>query len=572
MVYVRPKLGLGSLLLFAFVQIAEAQDFKVTAGNAVNLGSHWAEITTAAIGPGENRFCLGGRLFFADGDGVLATDLHGQAVAWPEPQQSPNPRTFAYPETFPPYVIPDNHLVKLKDGSLLYTVEAITWNDNVSPKPPWWNTTAEFALKGEKRPGGRAVIYVHHSADCGRTWTRLPDIDAATLVVTAPSGLPTKGLCGTPRLSQQLKMVETTDITGKKMKVSVLTKWSEGGGWDGHYLYADPYNGNLFLSTPCVFGTGMNQERFLALLLMSSDRGGSWEVIGRLDTVNDWASAWRMPVSSLPSGHVAFGYLNWKLEQLKVAILAPPYPPVDLTAKATVLATLSPGELGPGAKVHTNKKGYPTLVRNPGKGFLVTTVDWKPAGSGTGTKLAHRFFNVPITLPLPGMKKERPGIEAPDLADMFHGTFIEGTPSTDLHAFYWVERSPALMTAAGKFPNALRVKFQIFKGNQTLLKQPGTLTIANGTPYGYNGEAFIGDYMGGASYAGKDGSQHFVAAWSEQGVLRFNTISLTPQILSASAPSPVDVQIVSKPVPVQRIVSPAPAQPAPKPAERPPLP
>lgn len=560
--YARHRLGLESLLASVLIHIAvvaEAQTLKITAGNAVDLGAHWAEITTAAVGPGENRFCSNGRLFFTEGNAVLATDLNGQAVVWPDSQRSPNPRIFGYRETFPPHVIYDNHLVKLKDGSLVHTVEAITWNDNVSPKPAWWNQTNEFPLKEQKHPGGRGIIYVRRSDDCGKTWTRVTDVDAATLVVTSPSGVPTKGLCGTPRLSQQLERVEG---------VSVLTKKSEAGGWDGHYLYADPYNGNLFLSTPCVFGMALNQERFLVLLLMSSDRGGSWKVIGRLDTVNDWADAWRMPVTSLPSGHVAFGYLNWQLDQLRIAILAPPYPLVDLTAKAKVLATRSPGELGPGATVDTNVTSYPTLVRNPGKGFLVTTADWKPAGSGT--KLAHRFFDVSVNaanvLQLPGANKEGPGIEAPGGADMIHGTLIDGTPSTDLHAFYWVERSPTILTAEGQFQNALRVKFQVFKGNTAILKQPGVLTVAGGKPYAYRADSFIGDYMGGASYAGRDGSQHFVAAWSEQGVLRFNTISLTPQILTVKVPILLDAQIVPQPVPVQKLVKQAPLQVGPKPA------
>ncbi|HVG10414.1 MAG TPA: hypothetical protein VNM67_22100 [Thermoanaerobaculia bacterium] len=541
--------SLLAVILIHIVAAAEAQALNITAGNAVDLGSSWAEITTAAVGPGENRFCRDGRLFFADGSGVLATDLDGQAVVWPNPQRSPNPRTFGYRETFPPAVIADNHLVKLKDGSLVHTVEAITWNDNVSPKPAWWDQTVEFPLKNEAHPGGRAIIYVRRSDDCGATWTRITDIDAATLTVPSSSGVPTKGLCGPPRLIQN------------------PDKKSEGGGWDGHYLYADPYNGNLFLSTPCVFGTRVNREHFLVLLLMSSDRGGSWKVIGRLDTVNDWADAWRMPISSLPSGHVAFGYLNWQLNQLKVAILAPPYPLIDLTAKAAVLATFSPGELGPGAKVDTHVPGYPTLARNPGKGFLVTTPEWKPAGSGT--KQAHRFFNVPITLPLPGMKKEFPEIEAPGLADMIHGTLIDGTPSTDLHAFYWVERSPVATTVEGQSQDALRVKFQVFQGNTAILKQPGVLTIADGKPYAYRADSFIGDYMGGASYAGKDGSQHFVAAWSEQGVLRFNTISLTPQILTVKVPVDLDVQIVPQTVPMQKLVKHAPLQVESEPARKP---
>lgn len=560
MAYRREKLGLGSLLLFALG--VEAQGLKVTAGNAVNLGSYWAEITTAAIGPGENRFCSGGRLFFADGFGILATDLNGQAVSWGP--RLPNPRSFEYNETFPPHDIYDNHLVKLKDGSLVYVTEAITWNDNVgTPKPEWWQRTVEFPVKKEKRPGGRANLYVRRSEDCGRTWTHVANIDAAKLTVKSPEGVPTKGLCGTPRLIQETKMVEVTLPGGQKGKAPVVTKRAEGGGWDGHYLYADPYNGNLFLSTPCVYGSKeVNKERFLALLLLSTDRGSSWKAIGQIDTQKDAAVAWRMPVTSLPSGHVAFGYLNWKLRQLKLAVVTPPYTQVDLT-QGKVLATRSPGELGPGAQVNSNKTDYPTLARNPGKGFLVTAADWKPVDPGT--KLAHRFFDVPVNA-TPGGIQEQAGIAAPGSADMLHGTLIEGTPSADVHLFYWVERSSGTMTADGKFLNPLRVKFQVFKGNKAILTKPGELTVADGKPYAFGAGDFVGDYMGGASYIGADGHLRFVAAWSEEGVLRFNTISLTPQILSAAPPHPVEVQIVPQVVPVQRILRTVPTKVGPKPA------
>lgn len=56
--------------------------------------------------------------------------------------------------------------------------------------------------------------------------------------------------------------------------------------------------------------------------------------------------------------------------------------------------------------------------------------------------------------------------------------------------------------------------------------------------------------MGGASYSDRSGNQRFVAAWSEQGRLRFNTITLTPQILTVKEPAAVDVQIVPQKVPV----------------------
>ena len=558
----RQKLGLGNLLLLLFLIVhtpAQAQGFKVTSGNAVHLGTGWAEITTVAFGPGENPSCPDGRLFFATGHAVLATDLNGKVVAWPNPAESPNPRGFGYNETVPNHPIRDNHLVKLKDGSLLFTAEAITWKDVGPDKPAWWGLTAEFPLKERSHPGGRAIIYVHRSADCGRTWSPAGDVDAATLVVPDPSGTPVQGFCGTPRLFKTEKMVGNPGTP----KVKVPIQWSEGGGWDGHYLYADPYSGNLFLTTPCHYGTGnMNEGRTLALFLMSSDRGDSWKVVARIDTQKEWVDAWRMPVTSLPNGVVAFGYVTGK--ELKVALVAPPYDDVDLQPKS--VSSLQSGALLPETGINTNISGHPVLARLPGRGFLASTFDRQPEGSGT--KLTQRFFDLRlIPLPLPGKGvAELPKIVAAGDRDVVHGTFIEGTPATDLHVFYWAERT------AVRGVSQLRVKYQVYKGTTALLKQPGELTIARGKPYTYGAKEFIGDYMSGASYTGQDGSQRFVAAWSEQGVVRFNTISVSPQILSAKAPGPVDAQIVSQPLPLQQVVLPSPAGETPKPARGRPTP
>lgn len=568
----RHKSGLGSFLLLALFLISanvEGQIFKVTAGNAVDLGASWAEITTAAIGPGQSRACPNGRLFFANGYAVLATELNGQAVVWANPAESPNPRIFQYSETAPPHVIYDNHIVKLKDNSLVFTTEAVTWNDNVNPKPGWWNQTQDYPLKEKKIPGGRGIIYVYRSVDCGRTWTRATDIDAAKLEVVGPTGLSLKGLCGAPRLKKGFKKV-TVDLGNGPVEQTLPAQWSEAGGWDGHFLYADPYNGNLFLSTPCFYGAGkVNEENRLALLLMSPDRGDSWKVIRRIDMQKESVFAWRMPITSLPTGQIAFAYLSGSA--LKLLVASAPYSQINFQ-NPKILTTLSSGGFAPGTDIRAHIKAYPSLARNPGKGFLASTSDWKAVD--TGTKLIHRLFDV--SAPGGAVQPLAKAIEAPEISDVVHGTFIDGMPNTDLHAVYWVERTPGPMAATGKqLPNQFRVKFQVYKGSKELLKQPGELTIAGGQPYTYlpgpvipeNKMAFfVGDYMGGTSYADRNGNQHFVAAWSEQGRLRFNTITLTPQVLTVQVPTAVDVQIVPQAVPRQRIVTAVPPDAGPEPA------
>jgi hypothetical protein len=551
--------GLFAIALTALCGIAAA-DTQITITDAVDLGGWgWAEVTSAAVGPQQNAHCPAGRLFFTDGYTVLATDLDGHPAAFPHPELSPNPRTFTYKETVDPHVIYDNHLVKLKDGSLMLTVEAVTWNDNLKTKPSWWQQTKDYPLKKISQPGGRGIIYVYLSIDCGQSWHPRTSIDAATLKVPEPAGGSTVGLCGTPRLLSETKIVHHQDKSGIGINLPVTTRWSEAGGWDGHYLYADPYQGGLFLSVPCFYGTGKeNESRMRALLLRSTDHGGTWNVIGQIDSAKVPVWGWRMPVATDPSGRLAFSYLS--AGDLKLAVFSPPYDKVDPLQAQTVTST-SAGDPSAKANINTNIWGSPSLTSGP-DGFLIANADW--TDDEGAQRQRFRVFGEP------SLTQELPSAMAPESPrEAMQGTFIDGAPGSRLRAFYWLERAPGLIKAnTQSLPDQLRVKFQLFDGKTPLLTHPGELTIKDQKAYAFQPLGlFIGDYMRGDSYVGADGATRFVAVWNERGSLRFNTIKVTQtKTQSAKLSTPVAVTIVPGHVPPLRLALPRIRTEGPKPA------
>lgn len=140
-------------------------------------GGGWAERTTAAVGSGQHPDCLEGRLFFMSGQQVKGTTLEGALVlnqAFPTPVPPE--------ETYEPLLIFDNHIVATNGGDLIATYEGVTINDNMTPRPAWWETTETYPAyeKDHVHPGGRGNPYVWRSTDCGATWLRLPDLDSAT--------------------------------------------------------------------------------------------------------------------------------------------------------------------------------------------------------------------------------------------------------------------------------------------------------------------------------------------------------------------------------------------------------
>ena len=515
-----------------------AQTPSVTVGDATKLaeeGSGWAEITTAIVPPGRSRACPDGRVLISDSYRTMSAKLDGSdSKVWRLPKASNDPKIHG--ESVAPYVIHDQHMVSLRDGSVVLTVEAVTWNDDLRPHPVWWNWTQEYPLKYKRVPGGRGTIYVYRTVDCGATWSLISTIDAAILAVKEPHGIPAKdnpvatrgpfvrayaalpatpGLCGTPR---------RYDVADQKGTPPPVGKRSDAGGWDGHYLYSDPSTGMLVLTVPCVYGTSdvgkhLSQELWIA----SRDGGKSWYVTRQTEQFGTF----RMPVTSDGEGGVVTLYAaegeggpSFRLQQI-AGDFAPNRwldyrdgPIIALQGSDRRTA-----EQKQAAQVDSNIWTAPVLApaRSPGRGIKVGVWKWL-----NGTKLVYDIYRVDAKGVNARLINTVTGVE-PD-SDALEAMFVDGPLDHPVDLLYWIERIPKQGA-----PNDFRIRFQLYAGEAVALGQPGTLTLAQGGAYtwGYK-KAFIGEYMGGGHYVGTDGTLHFVAPWVQNGGLYMNTVALSP--------------------------------------------
>jgi hypothetical protein len=487
------------------ILLSNVQSIKV--GNATRItaaGIGYAEMTTAALGPGENSACPAGRLFFASGSNVLMTDLDGNMVTLPN--AAPNPWYYNEQETYAPHLVYDNHIARLSTGEIVHTFEGITWNDNISSHPSWWEKTVPYPLKNQSHPGGRGIIYVFRSADCGATWTRAGNIDAAKLAVPSLETpfISIIGTCGVPRL---------------KVNPDTQAKYSEGGGFDGHYFYSDPYSGNLFISTGCVYGSGTEgTEYFRALLLVSKDKGSSWSVIGQKN--NQWA--FRAPISSNRNS-VMFAMDDG--QALKLITFSPNASWVDLSS-ATQVATYNAGlppaniQYKEGSFIMLSTMQLASSNQEPPR-FYAGIYNW------IGAELVQDMYNTNAAGTAVQKINSSPARTLHTGGITVLPTWIEPLPNSPVTMAYWTDIEPTLPH------NKYRIRGQVFSHGEPLLPFPVQLTVAaNGGNYSYMNEGFefLGDYNIGASYRAADGSIKFVAVWTEVNYITFNTITVAPPL------------------------------------------
>lgn len=428
-----------------------------TVGSAIQVTPEhhgWAEITSAAVAPGENASCPNGRLFFASAENVVATDLAGNVVSADSLQII---------ETPAPAMIYDNHLVKMNGGVLVHTVEGITWRD-LEPKPDWWDLTAMYSLNGKMEPGGRANIWVYRSADCGATWQHASDIDAAVLEVDG-----TPGYCGHPSAFTQSDNGPTVGA----------------GGWDAHLLAVDHLQTRLFLTTVCIYGVPDDAESLLDietqrdfLVLRSDDGGGSWSVVcHRAHKVP--FDIWRVPVTTFSFGTptpsewvslVEYGGSELWLERFPINGTCQ-VPPADTIAVSPInldqrdAATKAAAENSTGAP----RWDYASQVRL-GDNATVSIFDWIDNGTRQGFKIARLGVD-PNALPT-SVSIET--ISPASGSDLIHGTLVQGPPGTSTSVFYYAVFTPGT-------PGSYQIGFRAFDGVSTALS--GLLSVDNAVPY-----------------------------------------------------------------------------------------
>jgi hypothetical protein len=408
--------------------------------------------------------------------------------------------TMPISESSQPWIIYDNHLVKMKDGVLIHTFEGVTWDNSVSPKPEWWDLTKTYTLKTKLIPGGRGNIYVFRSNDCGGSWQPASNIDAATLTVAG-----TPGYCGHPRL-----------------RLDEGVKKAEAGGWDGHLVNVGHNGTDLYLTTPCAYGTPLaagqttNEWHTDGLILRSVDSGKSWTVVCHVPDVA--GSFWRVPVTTVPSGMVAFAVVrDGKLWLARF----PATGSCDASGATDHLATdVTPDKRTSSQKdeatVNTFMWGFASIARGSitSDNVQVSTYNWFENGTRLGYKIVERRADPeapstasPLVIPITGQGEG---------SDILHGEFVEGPPQTRTNLFYYLERMPGT-------PNSFRVGFKLHEKGASAGQ--GFLTVKGGKPYTWTyKDTFVGDYMTGDSYTSGN-KIVFVMPWSQNGALYFNTVT-----------------------------------------------
>jgi hypothetical protein len=145
----------------------------------------------------------------------------------------------------------------------------------LSPQPSWWNDFTDPNTTPGQQPGDRGAIFVWRSTDCGTTWERFPNIDAAK-VLGGRCAWPQKNSSGGPHR----------------------------GGFDREELYVDPWTGRVFLTTGCMNGGYKDYPKQHAdLVFISGDEGKTWTV-----SAAEFPRATPLAMTSMPSGRVYFAY------------------------------------------------------------------------------------------------------------------------------------------------------------------------------------------------------------------------------------------------------------------------
>lgn len=487
----------GSMLGTEQAEAARKRPPVISATPAKVTAFFLPEVTAAAIGPGANPACPDGRLILASGVDLRRLALDGTDLGGLDLRTTIG-ETGADP-------IYDNHMLSLPDGSVIHTVEGITWSDDdvPDPKPTWWEQSIEYPAKGilPGRAGARAAIWVFRSTSCGDTWTLAGKVDAATLQVEDPgNGLPAGPQCGTLRPQE-----------ANRVKVS------DGGGWDGHYLAVDPHSKRLVISTPCVFGTGLNSSAAFQILVVSDDLGKTWK-----STISLPQNFWRAPVTPAIGGKWAYVWSDDKSIRLAID------DPVNGTfSKSIEVAPLTSLEGSPKDTFVMNPSSQATLdvAVNPfpvGAFTSSSGVTLKPSmrnlvqvssasWDSTTKALTYRIHNIDSRGGAPRLVSTiRSSVSG---ESVLFGTFLQGHRAS---LFYWFEEVG---------PAKYRVRYQAyFRGKALLLSQfarqvPGTIRNADGSNHEFTAQdgKFHGDYMKGSHILESDGVERFILVWTENG-------------------------------------------------------
>ncbi|MEA2238906.1 MAG: hypothetical protein QOC81_3630 [Thermoanaerobaculia bacterium] len=509
-------------LLTACKTTAPDDALAYTSGPGGMKTPHWyAESTSAMItatGPRTDGDCMNGRLVIASGSGaagdpgtpaIILRDLNDTTTVDPAPLDHSVLEGVTATNDYL-QISGDHVLVRRKNGDLVLVWAAMTWRPFPNGKPAWGDY---LYTNGHK--GVRAGLFSWTSSDCGKSWKALTLFDSGDSKVV-------NGDTGWPRAT-----------------------WF--GGFDREEVYADPFSGNVYLTTSSRSGGHPDFPQFAArshmLLLVLKPDATAWHVL----VARDSSAAADNNFDSISPPVEMTTTEQGRLYMAQCNGITPVLYWMDAVAIAAGKSTLS---------------GKLEIPFGPLKGPLaeVNKCATLPGGSIAGNfdsyyaswPLISRWYSGPaggVRIAYPAISDGRqvvqimgindtggPKIDVTSLATLdggsysiLQGAFIENDPTefrgkTDITAMYWLEGDK----------DELRASYTFFRA--PFFDKPKVLSTKSGQPYTWVPKLYgnwAGDYVKGASAYDGTAFNYFMQ-WpeSEAGVATPN-LNLHYRILKA---------------------------------------
>lgn len=445
-------------------------------------GGFLVELAAAAIPPGSAK-CTNGTAIISSWQNLFSLDLTNQ-VAQDITSKLPTPTAESTPGEL--YQIGgDPQMARLKDGSVVLLRQGTT-------TAPFKDKTPEWSSYNN---GQRGYLFIWRTQDCGNSWEVYHPIDIQNFL---------GGICAWPQVFK--------DDNGNP--------YPGFGGFDRSELYADPWNGNLYLTTSCRGGTEpkysdhfFQQNLLFTLRPTDTDWHGPVSITGDalLPTVLPWDPP--LVMTSTKSGTLWLYHCDESQPQPQGRLYISEDQGgsiVSTSGTQVVFDDTNPSDainqcLGVGSDKLANNQ-------------TVLTQDYSLSHSGDSqVRLAfprvengRQVLQVAIITKTTEKITVRPiqvfKAEATDASIIQH-SFVE-TDRVDLNeesngaALYWLESSPG--------SGQIQVRYSLVKSNLDWSDPKA----ASAAPWTANIGGWGGDYVNGAFYFEK-GEPHFLLVWPQ---------------------------------------------------------
>jgi hypothetical protein len=432
----------------------------------------------------------------------------------------------------------DNHLLKLKDGSLMALRMAITRRD-ITPKPAWWNVEKMQTDGGNlfiNQPNQRgATLFFKYDAKTS-SWKQGNYIfDAANTL---------NGDFGVPRIAN--------DANNKPMFSTYYI-----GGNDRPEFYQDPWTGRLYMT---MWGSGgvtpevkknavkpgdqpkIGDLKIATFVVYSDDLGNTWKLLDRVDNL----LIVPMMITSTKEGRVFLAHeynmfgadaamvVRYNLKSDPTKLCTPIV--IDKNMANYMLQTdsmaymmdkylipqLTICRVGNDANRSVIRMAYNAIDKTSGRQFIKT-----------GTLIVNSDTEGDYQY-IPGASI-KPGDAA---SSAVYPTLIEADPdaagnATDISALYWIESTASNMGNAatkniGTSEKRFSARYCVIAGEGKVISKGSLSATGNNKREWGNGYLLQGDYFtGGFFHAG--GRLNFLAQWTEPDGIKGNIISVMPE-------------------------------------------